>query len=279
MNNLFRKYFHRASIVLFILLAAFALLTACEEVIDIDTDFIDQKIVIDGAVSDKPDGSRVLISLTTNAFKSGGEQNVSGAIVIVSDDAGNSESLIESSSGKYSFSSMHAQQGRTYNIKVEYGGMEYTGISTLNSPMQIDSIRFDQTYSTSIWFWQFPSYKTKLYLKNRPGIDEYCIIKISNGNNSATIVYQDKFAHDEPIVLEETNTTFQYNDRVTVELLTIDKNAYEYFFRLNELSDENGLDIPEILNINTYNPKSNLSNGALGYFYAYSYKKYTATVK
>ena len=174
---------------------------------------------------------------------------------------------------------MNAQQGRTYNIKVVYGGKEYTGVSTLSSPMQIDSIKFVQTDSYSIWFWAFSSYTTRLYLKNRPGIDEYCVIKISDGDNSSTIVYQDKFAHDEPIVLEETNTTFQYNETVTVELLTIDKNAYEYFFRLNELSDEDGLDIPEILNINTYNPKSNLSNGALGYFYAYSYKKYTATVK
>ena len=64
-----------------------------------------------------------------------------------------------------------------------------------------------------------------------------------------------------------------------VRILTLDKAAYEYFFLLNELSNNNGLDIPDILNVNTYNPKSNLSNGALGYFYAYSYKKYTAVAR
>ena len=230
MKKLFKKYFNGTSVILSMLFSVMAVLTACEEVIDIDTDNIDQKIVIDGAITDKSDGSRVLISLSTNAFKSGGEQKVSGATVIVSDDTGDSESLIESSSGKYTFNSMHAQQGRTYNIKVNYDGKEYAGVSTFSPPMQIDSIKFIQTssYSSSTWFWTFISYTTTLYLKNRPGIDEYCIIKIGDGNNSSTIVYQDKFAHDKPIVLEETNTTFQYNAIVTVELLTIDKNAYEY---------------------------------------------------
>ena len=137
MKKLFTKYFQGTSIVLLTLLAALVVLTACEEVIDIDTDYIEQKIVIDGAITDSPVGSRVLISRTVNAFKSGGEQKVSGATVIVSDDTGNSESLIESSSGKYSFSSMRAQQGRTYNLKVLYDGKEYTGVSTLNPPMLI----------------------------------------------------------------------------------------------------------------------------------------------
>ena len=269
MLQLFNKYFRCVSIGL-LFLAALIVLNGCEEPIDVDISDIEPTIVIDGAITDNPGGSRVLLNLTAN---------ISGATVIVDDNDGNSESLIEAAPGKYVFTSLHGQPGKTYNIKVEYNGKKYTGSSTLNQSMQIDSIRFEQVYSYSLWFFPVASYRTILYLKNKPGIDEYCMIKISDGINTSRIVYQDKYADDKPTVLQDNYNLFDKNETVTVELLTIDKAAYEYFFRLNEMSDESGLDIPDILNTNTYNPKSNLSNGALGYFYAYSYKKYTVTVK
>ena len=262
--------------------AAQLLFSSCEEVIDIDVEDIDQKIVIDGAITDANDGSRVVVSLTENVFSGSSNTKLSGANIIVEDDIGNSETLRETERGKYSFTAMRGEFGKTYKLKVDHNGNEYTGISTLNEPMKIDSIRFVQKYTYVIWGIEYSSYFPKVYLKNREGVDEYCIIKIndsSNKINRTTIVYQDKYAGDNQIVLEINNTGYQKDETINIELLTIDKAAYEYFFQLNDLSEDSGIDVPDMLRINTYNPKTNLSNGALGYFYAYSYKKYSVVVQ
>ncbi len=277
-----KKYFRIVLTASIILLVVLFVLTACEDVIDVDVDDFEQRIVIDGSISDNAAGSRILISYTENAFKVSGSAKIYDANVIVTDDAGNSEVLNEAEPGKYLFTSMYGEPGRKYSIKVECNGKEYNGISTLNQPMEIDSIRFAAETSFTIWNIPFSYYKTKIYLENKKGIDEYCIIKIndsSNKINKTTIVYQDKYAGDNPILLIDDNAQLKKNETINIELLTLDKSSYEYFFQLNELSEETGLDIPDILNVNTYNPNSNLSNGALGYFYAYSYKKYTAVVR
>lgn len=277
-----KKYFRivlSATIILFVFQFVLA---ACEDVIDVDVDNFEQRIVIDGAISDNTAGSRILISFTENAFRVSGSTKIYDANVTVTNDAGNSEILNEAEPGKYLFTSMYGEPGRKYSIKVECNGKEYNGVSTLNRPMEIDSIRFAAETSFTIWNIPFSYYKTKIYLENKKGIDEYCIIKIndsSNKINKATIVYQDKYAGDNPILLIDDNAQLEKNETINIELLTLDKSSYEYFFQLNELSEETGLDIPDILNVNTYNPNSNLSNGALGYFYAYSYKKYTAVVR
>jgi len=280
MPGLIKKY--RIWLILLLLCAVQFIFSSCEELIDIDIEDIEQKIVIDGAITDASGASRVLLSLTENVFRGGGNIKLSNAKVIVEDGAGNSETLRESESGKYTFSSIRGEYGKTYTLKVEYKGKQYMGVSTLNSPMEIDSIRFVQKYTYVIWGYEYSSYFPKIHLKNRKGVDEYCLIKIndaSNKFNRTTIVYRDKYAQDSPIVLEIDDSGYQKNETINIELLTIDKAAYEYFFQLNDLSEEDGIEIPDIFQMNTYNPKSNLSNGALGYFYAYSYKKYTAVVK
>jgi hypothetical protein len=255
---------------------------SCEEVIDIDVENPEQKIVIDAAFTDTPNESRVLLSKTENVFISGSNTKVLRAEVYLSDDTGNTEQLVESQQGRFVSSSIEKIWGRTYTLKVRYDGLEYSGTSKLNEPMKIDTVKFEKTTSNSIWGILYGSYKMKIYITNKLGVNEYCIIKIKDSQGKkvkSTILYQDKYADGKQTIIENNNTKFQIGETVIVEILTVDKAAYEYFYQLNELSDEAGLDLPEIINSKTYNPKSNLSNGALGCFYAYSSKKYSVTVK
>ena len=66
------------------------------------------------------------------------------------------------------------------------------------------------------------------------------------------------------------------SDEVIVELLGIDENVYDYFNTLATiLGDGQG---PSSGSTTPSNPNSNISNGALGYFAAYSYTQSTITI-
>ena len=66
---------------------------------------------------------------------------------------------------------------------------------------------------------------------------------------------------------------FEKNDTMKVELLSIDKAAYDYFSTLADvlLSEDTGPVFSSIPD----NPLTNISNGALGYFAAYSVRTQT----
>lgn len=256
--------------------------SSCEEVIEINTDDIQQKIVVDGAISDKPGASRILLGMSENVFKSGSGAKISGADIFIKDEEGNTDKLIESEKGKYVLSSLKPEIGKTYTLIIEHNGKEYRGVSTLNAPMKIDSVKFIRVSGYSVFGIAYYKYNIRIYVANKPDVDEYFLIKLkdSNGNyRGNTIVYQDKFAGNKQIILEETISEFQKGEKVTVELFSIDKNSYEYFYQLYQLSVDSGVELPDILNYKDYNPKSNLSGGALGCFYTYSLYSYGSIVK
>ena len=267
------------SLYLLLILTCF---TGCQEVVDIDVDDFEQKLVIDGSITDTHEKNFVKLYYPENAFKPSSIQNVSGAKVTLSDNTGNSEILKESEPGLYLISSITGVPGRTYTLHVENSGKIYTGISILQQPMEFDEIKFEKYSSTALGVTLYEYYKIKFYLTNLRGSDEYCMIKISDNSSlnyiSATI-YREQYADGRQFVIDNISRRFNKNTVVTVELLSIDKTSYEYFRQLNELAGEGDITVSDILSMNSFNPKSNLSNGALGCFCAYSYKKYTVTAK
>jgi len=266
----------------FLIISFILIFSSCEEIIDIDIENVEQKIVIEGVLTDAPGASRVLLSSSENIFKSCGSNKIMGASITLKDNYGNSEKLIEQAPGKFIISSTKALPERTYSLSVNYKGNEYVGQSSLNNPVKIDSVGFVKKISYSIWGLEFGYYKLKIFITGKKDVDEYCIIKIKeegNSNPSSTIFYRNKYSEGKQTILEAGGGQYQRNQKLSIEVKTIDKEAYEYFYQLNELSDNNGVDLPELFNTKSYNPKSNLSNGALGCFYVYSSKIYSVIVK
>ena len=70
--------------------------------------------------------------------------------------------------------------------------------------------------------------------------------------------------------------TFQINDTVTVELLSLNKDTYDYYNTLIEGSSGPG----GIMSGSTpANPVSNISNGAMGYFGVYTNSSKTIIIQ
>jgi hypothetical protein len=80
-------------------------------------------------------------------------------------------------------------------------------------------------------------------------------------------LYTDKFTNGNEMS-ERIRTTInvQHGDTLTVELISLDYAAYEYFYTLNDIliSDRSPT------SLSPANPNTNLSNGSLGYFAAYA---------
>jgi hypothetical protein len=147
--------------------------TSCfQDVIDIDLSEIDKQIVIQGNVTDQAIPCRVLISKTASIYNASSVQKVSGAIVTISDDTGNSENLNETSPGVYQTNQLQGDPGRTYTLNVIAEGRQYTASSKMPSPIELDSISCEQESPSST------AYKLSCYFTDQAGIEDYCRIKL-----------------------------------------------------------------------------------------------------
>jgi hypothetical protein len=97
--------------------------------------------------------------------------------------------------------------------------------------------------------------------------------KILNDYGEITL-YSDKLFNGKEIGLGQRTLVFQETDTLTVELQSIDKAAYDYFSTLENITFADWQQ-----SVSPANPVSNFSNGALGYFSAYSFDRRTLILK
>ena len=249
---------------------------SCEEVIDLELDQVKERIVIEGVVSDKASASRVKISYTESIYTRSQTRRASGATVTLSDDLGNSEVLQETQPGIFAPAKVLGAVNREYRIKVAIGGVEYSAASRMPDAMSLDSVR---SSSSGYDPWFSHSVTLTYYLTNRPGVEEFCIIKAFNQNDSKFYwtLYSDKNSDGKQAALEGPSFAASSNT-IRVELISIDKAAYEYFRTLQEIVGNDGFEAPDLLRLNEYNPRSNITNDALGYFSAQSQRDYVVSI-
>jgi hypothetical protein len=121
--------------------------------------------------------------------------------------------------------------------------------------------------------------KVICFIRDPVETENYYRIKYSvNGepvdDHGDLTIYSDKLFNGKLIGLNQGNFVFSENDTLTIEVQSIDKAAYDYFTTLKSISGFESLE-----SASPANPTSNFSNGALGYFSAYSYDYKKITVR
>jgi hypothetical protein len=248
---------------------------SCEDVLPLELSNIQGQIVIEGIVSNAPSSSKVSVSLTHNAYEKGEPKVVSGALVTLSDDTGASEVLKEGQPGVFVPSIIAGSPGRRYRLTVSVSGQEFSAVSKMPAPMSLDSIRFVK--STSIF--SFGASYLRYYLTDKPGIEEYCVIRAHclNSNVYYWTLYSDRYSEGKQVLVESPDFTLT-NTTIIVEVLAVDKAGYDYFYSLREVLGKS-ITIPDFLQTKDYNPATNLSNNALGYFSAQALTRDTVTIR
>ena len=62
-------------------------------------------------------------------------------------------------------------------------------------------------------------------------------------------------------------------------MYAIEKEIYEYFSTLINFDDDGNSEGDDIIGLAPSNPNSNISNNALGYFSAHTYRKYNLIIR
>ena len=238
--------------------------SSCQKVIDVDLKSVDPEIVIEANVSDQAGPYLVQLSKTVNFDQPNVFPGVSGAVVILSDNMGNADTLTEVSSGKYYTSSLAGVPGRNYFLKVQAEGEEYIAASFMSSAVVIDTIMVD-----SLTFGGVSNKYLNVTFTDpaSPG-NFYRIIEIINGDTLSIInLSNDEFENGRQItvpIFSDEDPTLKSGDNVVIVLQCIDENVFDYFLELLMMINSGGQSAAPA------NPTSNISNNALGYFSAYS---------
>ena len=241
-------------------------LVSCEEVIEIDLDETDAKFVITGTVTDQLEPFTVSIEKTVNFDQPNDYPNVSNAQVSISDGA-QTFVLTETAPGIYQTAQNHAGEvGKTYSLRVEAEGLVFEAQSTMPALVPFDSVKQDSGTQpgggTAILV--VPIYVDPLGFGNY-----YRFVQTTNGQPLNNIFVFDDRNNDgiritRPLFAPGSDIQNAVGDSITVEMQTIDRATYKYFYAL-DASTSNGPNssVPA-------NPDNNLSGGGMGYFSAHT---------
>jgi hypothetical protein len=241
------------------------LLSACEDVIDIELNSVEPKIVIEAKLYDKFHPATVIITKTVNFFDSLNPVFISDAIIHISDNEGN-EVLIPESDIKGIYQSAYfGETGKTYTLSVETEGKTYTASALMKPSLTIDSLSVKYHGAEIPYFEE--GYELTCHINDSAGLNEYAIFNLFKNNEKSNEIYlfDDEYVDGLGFDHRFFADNFQSGDTAIVEMLTCDENVYEYFYTYAEITSSfyNSGGTP-------YNPLSNFSDDALGYFGAFS---------
>ncbi len=219
-------------------------LVGCREEVALELNKNPQLLVVDGTITNNPGPYIISLSLTSTLID---PQNIplSGCIVTIYDDSGNSEVLTELEPGVYytSASGMQGQIGSSYKITIlSPDGKEYeSDFSMMKEPIGIESIYAD---TTTISSQEFPSGLPGIQFFTNSNIgqtpDNFFLWRIIetykyDANNTLHAVYQ----HGR-IFVNNVDTTFSFDTLRTCWKTQQIKNIYT--------GKTSNLSIPKIIN-------------------------------
>ena len=253
---------------------------SCQRVISIDLNSSDPQYIIEASLFAGKNDFSVQISQTSNYFGTDKPKQVTNAVVILSkSDNSLGVSLVNMGAGKYVAKNYSAFSNTEYKLVVNVDGKTFEATSFLNPVVQLDSVKA----TPEIGFLKNvdpDSFQINCFFNDPPKIQNYYRIETSingkstNADADNILVVDDRLSDGITFNFPIFTSSFTLNDTVEVQLLSIDKKMYDYFNTLRLIVGQSSTG-----NAAPTNPNSNWSNGALGYFGAFSSSKRTIVVR
>lgn len=257
-------------------------LSSCETLVQIETPDGLNSIVVETEMTTQVAPWEVYITESQVYYDQEDPTGAESAIVIVSDDVGNSDTLIHQGEGLFrSFEPKQCIPGRTYFLDIDYNGESYTASSYCRFQNEIDTftnyyLPENNGFISKGWYAFMQSqeseiegdyYEWKVYrndtLQDLFGfvLDEDLNRDVSFFNMS--IDADDPLAGiDQGILPRPFPFQFDEGDTIILEQYCFEQGYYDFLIEVqNQLNRTGGpFDSPPA------NPISNISNGAYGYF-------------
>ena len=266
------KAFSGLSFLLFaLILFSFS---SCEKAVNIDLNNSDPRLVVEAHITNQAGPFTVNLSKSGNFYNANTFPAVTNAIVTISDNAGNSEVLHQTSDGIYQTSTITGVPGKIYHLDIAYNGKQYYASSTMPFPVSIDSVVI-VTSTEGSGGRPTNGYRVTSFFKDPDGLGNYYRLLIRSNDTAAISKNRFKLLSDKLSDGNEESISFNTKllptDSVFLELESIDKPTYDFYSTLGEASGNGSF----FLSAPPANPVNNISNGGLGYFAAFSTVKKT----
>lgn len=267
------------NILLHILLGAILLLNlvACEEVITLDLDVAEPKLVIEAIINGTKNYCSVNLSLSQRFYDDNEFEMVDGATVQLTNEAGESLIIPRISIGKFKLENILINEKSSYSITITTpDGKEYSASTISTVPVILQHLTAsEKNRAIRGNTLDEGTYQIAGIFTDPINIENYYRFKITvNGEYDpySYVLIDDDSRDGHSIAMIVARKLFDLGDSISVELLSIDKKSYDYFIQVAEQSGEG-------FNSTTpYTPSGNFDNGALGYFGIwYSDKKIIVT--
>jgi hypothetical protein len=262
------------SLLLYISFVVF--LTSCEETVELDINQVEPKIVIEGIVTDKPGYQMVKVTRSKGFYSDGKTPRITDANVTISDDAGETVSFVHNprnhpdSTGIYlPVGKFTGKIGRTYTLRVNADGKEFSATDKLFPVIKMDSLK----YRPNVFQKENPDIEGKInellmYAREPQDEANFYLFKFYRNDTLTYFNDTDIYVSDDELLSENINGAtspvyYGIGDKATVEVFSLSKLGYIYFNDLSSIlnGDGGGMfgPVPAA-------PRSNLSNGAIGFF-------------
>jgi hypothetical protein len=249
---------------------------SCDVPYELDLGQTPDQYVIEALVTDNPKFQSVKISKSANFYSTGNTPRVTDAVVTVSDDAGNTINFIHNpnshadSAGIYiPESSFAGVIGRTYNLKVQIQGTTFEATDKLASVIPMDSLAYEVNKEEQ----EDPEeegyfYEVLMFAREPQDVENYYLFKFFRNDTLTFLNDTDIYFSDDELLAENIDGApspifYKQNDTARIEVYSISRVAYVYYSDLWALlnNDSGGMfgPIPS-------SPRTNLTNGALGFF-------------
>jgi hypothetical protein len=261
---------------LLIFFSVIILLTSCEDVIEIELNYIEPKLVIEGVINDFDNQCIIKLSKTTDYFNQKTNPPVSDAVITLTDNVGTIVNFNESEPGTYLEESVHTKPNINYTLNIHSEGNEYVAKATIPQKVNIDSLTYKFNPESMIYevgyvvscHFSDPGEFRNFYRLKTYNINERTKAKYSED------LYNDNLFNGNKVELPWSYDVYQELDTVVVELYTLDVQTYDYYKTLFSISGGE-----EMMSMTTpANPNTNINNGALGYFGAYTISRDTIII-
>lgn len=251
------------------------LFNSCEKEIDLDLEDQSGNIVIEGNVTDEAGPYFVKITKSVAFTQPNLYPAIDNAVVMLSDDTGQTETLQYIGNGTYQTANFIGQPGRIYTLKIQAEGKEYTAQSKMP-----EAVSFDDLVQDSFTVGGETSYTILPVFTDPPALGNRYLFSytVNNETKKNFSEFSDNvnngLPNQRPLILpndsgdEPGDVKVVAGDTIYVEMQCIDENIYTYYSALLQLygGGPGG-------GITPANPPSNISNGALGYFSAHTVRK------
>ncbi|MCW5908283.1 MAG: DUF4249 domain-containing protein [Chitinophagales bacterium] len=249
---------------------AVAISYSCTEKIDLVLKNSEPQLVIEGNISDEPGPYYVILTKSRLYNDDNSFTGLSGATVVLSDDAGNSDTLTSNIDGLYQTNFIQGTVGRTYHLQVNAEGKTYDSYCMMPTPVDIDSIVITEETG-------FDGKTRKvgdILVRDPAGVqNNYRVVSEMQGYKSSGFsVHSDRLWDGKLRSFNVPHSDYQTGDTLTVSLWSITEHVYKYFRDFNQ--NQNNFGAPAA----PANPTSVFTPSTLGYFSAHSVKTKTVIV-